>query len=59
MTEAPLSTVMCTNNKTAAHLVVQPVQVIQAVGHAGQEVGTQVLLVRQSGQVAVGWVDIR
>lgn len=40
------------------HLVVQSVQVIQAIGDAGQVVIIWVLLIGWSGQVAVGWVDI-
>lgn len=41
-----------------SHLVVQSVQMVQAVGDAGQVVIIGVLVVGRSGQVAVGWVDI-
>ncbi len=44
---------------TINHLVVQSVQVIQAVGDAGQVVITRVLVICWSGQVAIGWIDIR
>lgn len=40
------------------HLVVQSVQVIQAVGDAGEVTMTQ-LLVGGSGQVPVGRIDVR
>lgn len=40
------------------HLVVQSVQVIEAVGDAGQVVVPRVLLIGRSGQVAAGWVGI-
>lgn len=41
------------------HLVVQSVQVIQTVGDTGQVGMTRVLVIRQSWQVAIGWIDIR
>lgn len=41
-----------------SHLVVQSVQMVQAVGDAGQVVIIGVLVVGRSGHVAVGWVDI-
>lgn len=47
---------MFKNEIAGRHLVVQPVQVVQAVGDAGQVVG--VLVVGRSGRVAVWWVDV-
>lgn len=42
-----------------AHLVVQAVQMVQAVGNIWQVVGSVMLGGGTSGQVTVGWMDIR